>query len=378
MVDGDAPFDVRAWLAARPASAAAAGGALSPPARVGRGLSRRGALYAHEDFSQLRELRLPALPADLNAGIAGFNPKPDNNNYDARSGVEHVIAAVRAAGAALPAGGVLTYRNNLNKLIGTALDPEEGWEIEALLVAGGGGGCGEAEPTLVLEIVPRAEAAWERTAEARRFSAWGYQWEARCTGAAAADADAEYCCLVATTLTLDGGGGAGAGSTPLLIAAEMDVYDSELAGAAGAAGEPPPLSSLVELKTIRPPASQGARRTLHQRKMAKWYVQSSLGGVPRLLIGERDDAGVVHAMRWLETAALPRLASEGGARWNGPHALAFGADALAWMRARAADAPGGGAVRFAYNAARREISAAPAPGDLAARVAAALCAASAP
>ena len=117
-------------------------------------------------------------------------------------------------------------------------------------------------------------------------------------------------------------------------------------------------------------------------------LQSFLAGVPRLALGARDDQvgwqhpagsqsgkpssqvycrtcmqppcaascraalssapqGNLLRVDVVATADLPRISAQHQAAWSGNQALAFGAAALAWMRAQAAAQPGAH-LRFSY------------------------------
>ena len=200
--------------------------------------------------------------------------------------------------------------------------------------------------------------AWMRTPEQQRFVRWGYTFEARCTGQAVADANAETNVLISTRV----------GALRVLLGAEIDCCD---------AGEPSTaplsaLSSLRELKTFKQPQHRGQWRTQHRLKHPKWWLQSHLAGVPALVLGARDDSGIVHAIHTVPTHDLPRLSQLNGEAWSPHAALAFGADALAWFR-RTAARHAGAHVRFTYDPASGAIHAAVvADGSLPARLAAAL------
>jgi RAT1-interacting protein len=340
MDEDDDVLSTHAWLQAHPQAAFGPVDAPAPqPAELlWQWSSGGGSAVPHA-------LALPPLPCNLDAGPEAAYRAKDG---DAKPGVELVVAAALAAGAALSTCDVLTFRNNLNKILGTPLDAKAGWTVDACLVGG----------TLFLDIVKPQEEAWMRTPEQQRFVRWGYTFEARCTGQAVADANAETNVLVSTRV----------GALRVLLGAEIDCCD---------AGEPSnallsALSALRELKTFKQPQHRGQWRTLYRLKHPKWWLQSHLAGVPALVLGARDDSGVVHAIHTVHTHDLPRLSLQNGEAWSPHAALAFGADALAWFR-RAAARHVGAHVRFTYDPASGAIRAAVvADGSLPARLAAAL------
>jgi hypothetical protein len=139
----------------------------------------------------------PALPADLNAGWPhAFVRKPRG----AASPVDTILQAAAAAEAAeaTAAGGggaaggmaqrwrrasVVTYRNNLNKVLMTPLNLRDAWAVDALYVppapAGGEGG---EEGLLLLDINADGRSDPTPGSQPDRMTYWGYKFEALCTG----------------------------------------------------------------------------------------------------------------------------------------------------------------------------------------------------
>lgn len=121
-------------------------------------------------------------------------------------------------------------------------------------------------------------------------------FEALCTGQAVADSTAEFGMLIRTRI----------GPHRIFMGAEMDCHDADAwqppAAGGGApqqgtaqqgtqqgAAHLPPLSCLLELKTYKQPAHAGQQRNVYRFKHPKWWLQSFLAGVPRLVLGARDE-----------------------------------------------------------------------------------------
>ncbi|GAB6029280.1 Dom-3 Z [Chamberlinius hualienensis] len=72
-------------------------------------------------------------------------------------------------------------------------------------------------------------------------------------------------------------------------------------------------SHYIELKTNREIAFERQDRNFRRYKLLKWWAQSFLVGIPKLVVGFRDDDGIVSEVANFEVKALPRMA-EG--LWN--------------------------------------------------------------
>ncbi|KAI3430830.1 hypothetical protein D9Q98_009241 [Chlorella vulgaris] len=383
-------FDVAAWLARNPphcagppvvSQPAALGCWTKASARSGDGSGGRTRLQ-FGDPSGLLPFVLPSLPASLDSGL--YIAKAADEGV----GVETVVRSALAAGVDLGAAGLVSFRNNLNKIFGVSFDPSAAWTVDACLLALPGGAAatnrggsaaydgdstagapaassGAAGGTLFLDIVQH-EQAWScNQADLERFVRWGYQFEALCTRQPVADPSSEFGLLIRTRI----------GPHRLLLGAEMDCYDPQQGQAPTAAPAPaassqreapersaqppsgqqglaqqqlPSLSSCVELKTYRMPQHPGQQRTLYRHKHPKWWLQSFLAGVPRLALGARDDEGMVHRVDLVSTADLPRISAAHAEAWSPNLALGCGVALLDWMREQAESQPGQH-LRFTYD-----------------------------
>ena len=126
----------------------------------------------------------------------------------------------------------------------------------------------------------------------------------------------------------------------------MDGFDEEFAAAEAAGGRTPgekattatallpPLSSLVELKTLKWP-EPGRDWALFNLKAPTWWLQCFLGGVENLRLGGRDDRGVLRSLDALAVSALPGWAasscSRGHPRWTAEGIAEHGAGVLDWV-----------------------------------------------
>jgi RAT1-interacting protein len=334
--------------------------------------SRDAGRQVHFDRRGLREYVAPRLPAPLDVGFETYVPK-DNSVDPAPLG--DVLSALAHQQHSLT-GSVLTYRNNLNKLMLCPYSRRDDWEIG---VSRRGNGC------LVLnvrETARKAEEEARRSERDQRMAYWGYKFEERSTRppgggisgegggkrradaqesggdiawrvpspcdppsfkhlypadqfellrslhadesqspdsaqtapaeltAGVVDANEEFCAIFRLKLA----------DIVIIMAAECDceevAHDKR---------------RYVELKTSKLLRAQRDRTSFEKHKLLKFWLQSFLAGVPKIVVGFRDDGGVVHEMQNLETLAIPRMVRAQG-HWDPSVCLNFGQRALDWLQ----------------------------------------------
>jgi RAT1-interacting protein len=82
----------------------------------------------------------------------------------------------------------------------------------------------------------------------------------------------------------------------------------------------------VELKTSVDPATPRDVAGF-ERKLLKFWLQSFLLGVPKIIVGFRDQEGILRRIEELETAGIPGIVKRRGG-WDGNVAVNFGAAVL--------------------------------------------------
>jgi RAT1-interacting protein len=92
----------------------------------------------------------------------------------------------------------------------------------------------------------------------------------------------------------------------------------------------------VELKTaeeLPPPARQQHRDILKfERKLLKFWAQSFLLGVPKIVVGFRSKAGILRGLQTFNTHELPGMVRRGTDCWNGNVCINFATEFLAWLK----------------------------------------------
>ncbi|KAG0239220.1 Histone H2A.Z [Actinomortierella wolfii] len=102
----------------------------------------------------------------------------------------------------------------------------------------------------------------------------------------------QYCTVARTRL----------GEHSIILGAEVDCTQHRK--------KPPPYNPLddyVELKTSRVITSEREQTSFEKFKLLKFWAQSYLAGVPTIVVGFRDDDGVVRELRTFKTAEIPQI-----------------------------------------------------------------------
>ncbi|EFW99933.1 dhp1-interacting protein [Grosmannia clavigera kw1407] len=292
----------------------------------------------HLDDRSLRWYYPPLLNADLSRGFDQFDKHDDSADEHLDSLLKAIAAHEQKTGVKTDAQ-VVTWRGMMTKIMAAPFDDRDGFEMNATLYQG----------CIFIEENHAYKAASRREQEARQnrrppranpnqpwfppdvMSFWGYKFETLATiptpwGETSRDYiesrddlrvsnKAEYCSVVRT----------GVGSTVLCLGGEVDaVWDSkpEKDGA--------PIR-WVELKTSQDILTDRDMKAF-ERKLLKFWIQSFLLGVPKIVVGFRDRAGRLRRLEEIETTTIPdTIRARGHAAWDGNTCINFAAAFLAWL-----------------------------------------------
>ncbi|KAL6719596.1 decapping endonuclease targeting mRNA [Lecanora helva] len=84
----------------------------------------------------------------------------------------------------------------------------------------------------------------------------------------------------------------------------------------------------VELKTSAEIKDE-REKLKYERKLLKFWIQSFLLGVPKIIVGFRSKDGVLERLEELDTASIPNMVKRHGNRtWDGNICINFTADFL--------------------------------------------------
>lgn len=127
----------------------------------------------------------------------------------------------------------------------------------------------------------------------------------------------QYCSIART----------GVGTTSLILAGEVDCV---MGDKPDNSDEPIPW---VELKTsAEPPNDDPRERQKFERKLLKFWAQSFLLGVPKIIVGFRTPDGFLTRTAEFETQKLPSMVSRGQASWDGNVCINFTAAFLEFLK----------------------------------------------
>eukprot|EP00123_Amoebidium_parasiticum_P008994 comp19141_c0_seq1/m.21798 comp19141_c0_seq1/g.21798 ORF comp19141_c0_seq1/g.21798 comp19141_c0_seq1/m.21798 type:complete len:414 (-) comp19141_c0_seq1:255-1496(-) len=295
--------------------------------------------------SQLRYYRNPPPHADLTKGFDTYIHKPED--FDPH--IDPILGCLRhrhlqtpksdhpdpngadATGSGERRGSTadrqrldfganfVCFRGLMTKMMLTPYSNKEPWSLAVCLHNGA---------IYMDELVTDHE--WKRresqqSDRQQQMCYWGYKFEDYCTTAtreeaaqppkptdfsAAVNDCLQYCILFRTRLN----------NNALLMAAEVDCIMPNTRD-----------REYVELKTSKTIYSNRDTYSFERFKLLKFWAQSFLAGIPHIVVGFRDDNGIVQTVQKFKTLELPRFVREKGL-WDPNVCLAFANQLLDFMR----------------------------------------------
>ncbi|PHH53118.1 Decapping nuclease rai1 [Ceratocystis fimbriata CBS 114723] len=289
----------------------------------------------HCDDSSIRWYYPAEVGTDLSAGFESFIKHDDTQD-------EHLVSLLRAikdheekTGEKIDSQFV-TWRGMMTKIMAAPFEWRDGFEMNATLHDG----CIFIEENAAYKAASHAKSFQQQRRSRippEVMTYWGYKFETLSTLAqpwgATSRTDienrphepvnnkAQYCSVVRT----------GLGSSSLCLGGEVDaIWDSK----PKTPGAP---INWVELKTSKTPRSPRDHEVFHE-KLMKFWIQSFLLGVPRIVVGFRSPDGILESIEELETERIPQIAAQGErARWNANICVNFAAAFLEWLKETVTD-----------------------------------------
>ncbi|RKP04936.1 RAI1 like PD-XK nuclease-domain-containing protein, partial [Thamnocephalis sphaerospora] len=273
---------------------------------------------------ELRYYYPPDLVGDLNDGFDDRYVQRDRGLPDHLDGLLATLVQVRErepARRAATQADVMCYRGVMTRIMCTPYERRDAWEL---------GG------TLYIEEHESEPKRRQRINATRRqdmMGYWGYKFEALSTVSkpphllkpndpelrerkrSVVNTNAQYCSVFRSRL----------GNHSVIMGAEVDCTAEEKRADR-------PMAGYVELKTSRALHTERDHYFFARNKMLKFWAQSFLASVPKVIVGFRDDRGYVRSVKTYETMEIPRKVRDKPDMWQANVCLNFADHFLRWLR----------------------------------------------
>ncbi|KAI2697681.1 hypothetical protein CBS147332_8664 [Penicillium roqueforti] len=273
----------------------------------------------------------PALPADLNIGYETFQKLNDVPDEHLDALLDTLVAHEKETEKKCDVD-IVTWRGMMTKILTAPFDNMNGFEMNATCFQG----------TIFIEEnneyknqqkeIQRKRGSPPGMAPQELMMYWGYKFEKLAVLPKTWDEStreeiegrqnevvnnaAQYCSVVRT----------GIGNVRMILGGEVDaIWDSK------PSRKESPIN-WVELKTS---AQIRNERDMikYERKLLKFWAQSFLLGVPKIIVGFRDENGICHSLEELDTASIPgKVLSVGRRSWDGNVCINFTGAFLEWLK----------------------------------------------
>ncbi|XP_066472622.1 decapping and exoribonuclease protein isoform X3 [Tiliqua scincoides] len=211
----------------------------------------------------------------------------------------------------------VTWRGHLTKVLTTPYETQEGWLLAVSLFGG----------TLYISEVETEAARRQREQRPemlKELMYMGYKFEQyMCADSpdgtpdptGVVNTNEAFCTVIRSRL----------GTHSLLFSGEVDCTDPRSLS-------PNPPACYVELKTSKVMHSPAQRKNFYRHKIIKWWAQSFLPGVSRIVAGYRGPDGTVVGLETFETMKIFQLIREDPGCWKPAVCMNFCAAFLAFMK----------------------------------------------
>ncbi|CAH0024279.1 unnamed protein product [Clonostachys rhizophaga] len=285
----------------------------------------------HLDDSSIQYYYPPVLGADLSKGFETFQKQDDSKDEHLDSLLKTIIDHEQKEGKKIDAN-VVTWRGMITKIMATPFETRDGKILTDEKCYNKG--CLFIEESHKHKMESRANEkgpAKRRGPPLEVMQFWGYKFETLATLPKTwaetsreyieerenhvVNNKAQYCSVVRT----------GIGKTVMCLGGEVDaIWDSKPL----IQGSP---TNWVELKTsaeIRGPQD----RDYFHRKLMKFWIQSFLLGVPKIIVGFRTRDGILSSVDEIETQSIPQIVnSQPNPSWNADMCVNFAGIFLEWL-----------------------------------------------
>ncbi|KAI2608399.1 RAI1-domain-containing protein [Hypoxylon fragiforme] len=289
----------------------------------------------HLDDRSMQWYYPPETGVDLSNGFDQFDKHDNSKDEHIDSLLKTIMAHEQEEGKKIDAQ-VVTWRGMMTKIMSAPFEDRDGFEMNATLYQD----CIFIEENFAYGLAAKQEQERQQTKQTRRrgqfppevMTYWGYKFETLCclprpwaevTRDFIENRDkqivsnkAQYCSVVRT----------GIGKTTLCLGGEVDaIWDSKPAQK----GAP---INWIELKTSAEIRDDRGMQNF-ERKLMKFWIQSFLLGVPKIIVGFRSQQGILTKLEEIQTAKIPETAAKRGVRsWDANMCINFSGAFLEWLR----------------------------------------------
>ncbi|KAI1076277.1 RAI1-domain-containing protein [Whalleya microplaca] len=286
----------------------------------------------HLDDSSVQWYYPPELGADLSKGFDKFDKHDDSEDEHLDSLLRTIMSHEEEEGKKIDAQ-IVTWRGMMTKIMSAPFEDRDGFEMNATLYQ---------DSIFIEENYAYKQASkqeQDRQQQRRRgqfspdvMTYWGYKFETLCClprpwaevsrdfienrHELTVSNKAQYCSVVRT----------GLGKSIMCLGGEVDAIWDCKPMQKGAPINWIELKTSVEIRDDRSMAN-------FERKLMKFWIQSFLLGVPKIIVGFRSQQGILTRIEEIQTAKIPETAEKRGVRtWNANMCINFASAFLEWLR----------------------------------------------
>ncbi|CZT46342.1 probable Protein RAI1 [Rhynchosporium secalis] len=271
------------------------------------------------DDSSIRYYYPPTIGADLSRGFDTFEKLDDEADDHLDSLLKAIMALEQETGKRVETD-LITWRGMMTKIMGAIFSDRDGFLEE------------NHEYKRQSQARQSRQVSQPGRPSQDMMSFWGYKFETLCLLPKTWDETprdyienreneivnnhAQYCSVVKT----------GIGRTTMVLGGEVDaLWDSKPKD-----GGP---INWVELKTSAEIRHDGDLMNL-ERKLMKFWIQSFLLGVPKIIVGFRTQDGFLKRVEEMDTASIPSTVKRRGkGTWDGNICINFASGLLDFLKA---------------------------------------------
>ncbi|KAI0119871.1 RAI1 like PD-XK nuclease-domain-containing protein [Nemania sp. FL0031] len=286
----------------------------------------------HLDDSSMQWYYPPRLGADLSKGFDSFDKHDESTDEHLDSLLKAIASYEEEEGKKIDAN-IITWRGMMTKIMSAPFEDRDGFEMNATLYQD----CIFIEENFEAKQISKEQQNKQQRGRRGQFSPevmayWGYKFEAlsclpRPWGEVTREFienrdehvvsnNAQYCSVVRT----------GIGKATLCLGGEVDaIWDSKPTEK----GAP---INWIELKTSAEIRDDRGMNNF-ERKLMKFWIQSFLLGVPKIIVGFRSQDGILTKLEEIQTASIPETAAKRGVRsWDANMCINFASAFLDWLK----------------------------------------------